>query len=62
MSLTKGDDDGAGDAVGHDDGEDAAGPGVLQPKLELVGLALRHNQQRRYCLCLIGSTGLPHPA
>lgn len=49
--LTKGDNDGAGDAVGHDDREDAAGPGILQSKLELIGLALGHNQQHHYCLC-----------
>ena len=38
--LTEGNDDRAGDAVGHADSEDAHGPRVLQAELELIGLAL----------------------
>lgn len=43
--LTKRCNDGTRDAVGHADGEDAHGPGVLQAELELVGLALRVETQ-----------------
>lgn len=43
--LTKGDDDRAGDAVGHADSEDAHGPGVLQAKLELISLALGEEKE-----------------
>lgn len=39
--LTKRCDDGTRDAVGHTDGKDTHGPGVLQAKLELVGLTLQ---------------------
>lgn len=38
--LTKGCNDGTCDAVGHTDCKDTHGPGVLQAKLELIGLTL----------------------
>lgn len=38
--LTERDDDWAGDAVGHDHGEDTHHPGVGCPELELIGLVL----------------------
>lgn len=38
--LTERHDNGAGDAVGHDDSEDAQHPSVPGSKLELVGLVL----------------------
>lgn len=41
MLLTKGRNDGTCDAVGHTDCKDTHGPGVLQAKLELVGLTLQ---------------------
>lgn len=42
--LTKRNDDWAGDAVGHNHGEDTHHPGVCCPELELIGLVLwRHN-------------------
>ena len=42
--LTKGDNDGAGDAVGHYYSEDAHHPGIGCPELKLIGLVLyRHN-------------------
>ena len=40
MELTERDDDGAGDAVGHDHREDAHHPGVGRTELELKGLVL----------------------
>ena len=40
VALTERDDDGAGDAVGHDHGEDAHHPGVGSTELELKGLVL----------------------
>ena len=46
MSLTKGRDDGTCDAVGHGDSKDAHGPGVLQAKLELIGLTLQTKTQK----------------
>ena len=39
-SLTEGDYDGAGDAIGHHHGEDVHHPGVRCPKLKLIGLVL----------------------
>lgn len=47
MLLTKGRNDGTCDAVGHGDCKDAHGPGVLQAKLELVGLTLQIQQQQK---------------
>lgn len=41
VSLTKRDNDGAGDAVCHDYSEDTHHPGISSPKLELVGLVLQ---------------------
>ena len=41
LLLTKGCNDGTRDAVGHADCKDTHGPGVLQAKLELIGLALQ---------------------
>lgn len=38
--LTKRDNDWAGDAVGHNHGENAHHPGISCPELELVGLVL----------------------
>lgn len=38
--LTKRDDDWAGDAVGHNHGEDTHHPGISCPELELIGLVL----------------------
>lgn len=43
--LTKRCNNGTCDAVGHTDGKDAHGPGVLQAKLELIGLALQVKTQ-----------------
>lgn len=44
-SLTKRDDDGAGDAVCHDYSEDTHHPRVSSPKLELVGLVLQEGME-----------------
>lgn len=41
QKRTEGDDDGAGDAVGHHHREDVHHPGVRGSELELVGLVLR---------------------
>lgn len=41
MLLTKWCNDGTRDAVGHADCKDTHGPGVLQAKLELIGLTLQ---------------------
>lgn len=43
-TLTEGSNDGTGDAVGRTDCKDTHGPGVLQAKLELVGLTLQTNR------------------
>lgn len=43
--LTKGRNDGTRNAVGHTDCKDTHGPGVLQAKLELVGLTLQTQTQ-----------------
>lgn len=48
VSLTEGRNDGTCDAVGHADCEDTHGPGVLQAKLELIGLALWTQTQRGF--------------
>lgn len=40
MELTEGDDDWAGDAVGHDHSEDTHHPGIGCSELELIGLVL----------------------
>lgn len=45
VKLTKGDNNGAGDAVRHNDSEDAHHPSVSRPKLELVGLVLQKHTQ-----------------
>lgn len=45
--LTKWCNDGTRDAVGDTDGKDTHGPGVLQAKLELIGLALQVKTQTR---------------
>lgn len=37
---TEGHDDGAGDTVGHDHGENVHQPGIGRPELELIGLML----------------------
>lgn len=47
MLLTKGRNDGTCDAVGHTDCKDTHGPGVLQAKLELVGLTLQIKKHKR---------------
>lgn len=44
IKLTKRDNNGAGDTVGHNNSEDTHHPGVSCPKLELIGLVLqKHN-------------------
>lgn len=45
ISLTKRDNDGTGDAVCHDHGEDTHHPGVSSPKLELIGLVLQEGAE-----------------
>ncbi len=45
MLLTKGCNNGTCDAVGHTDCKDTHGPGVLQAKLELIGLTLQMKTQ-----------------
>ena len=47
MLLTEGCNDGTCDAVGHTDSKDTHGPGVLQAKLELIGLTLQLETQTR---------------
>lgn len=42
--LTKGDNNGTGDAICHDNGKNATGPGILQSKLELVSLVLEERK------------------
>ena len=44
--LTKGHDNGASDAGSQADSKDAHGPGVLQTKLELIGLALERDKEQ----------------
>lgn len=41
--LTKGDNNGAGNTIGHHHSKYAASPGILQSKLELIGLILGEN-------------------
>ena len=48
MLLTKRCNDGTCDAVGHTDCKDTHGPGVLQAKLELIGLALQMKTQLEF--------------
>lgn len=58
LSLTKGDNDGAGDAVGHDHSEYTHHPRISSPKLELVGLVL----QGRSETCFYPEQGIRCPA
>ena len=53
MLLTKGRNDGTCDAVGHTNCKDAHGPGVLQAKLELVGLTLQTKTIKPFKLFII---------
>lgn len=47
IKLTKRDNNGAGDTVGHNNSEDAHHPGISCPKLELIGLVLQRHKDTK---------------
>lgn len=45
--LTKGNNDGTGDTVGHNDSKDTHHPGISSPKLEFIGLMLKDRKRKQ---------------